>query len=59
MAQWLIANIGNIIVASVLLLSVILIIGKLRRDKKTGRCSSGCSCGCEGCGMCAAGRPKN
>lgn len=42
-------NLGNIAVIAVLGLILGLIIGKLIKDKKSGKTS--CGCGCEGCAM--------
>ena len=55
--NWLINNIGSILVALALALVVALIIMKLVSDKKNGthNCSgcSGCSGNCGGCTGCA------
>lgn len=47
MLNWIVANIGSIIVALVLVLIVTAIIVKMIRDKKRGK--SSCGCGCAGC----------
>ena len=46
MMQWIAANWGNAVVLAVLILTVIAVIGILRRDRKKGGCcgsGSGCS----------------
>ena len=53
MINFLVNNIGTIIVALIILIIVSLIITKLIRDKKKGKNS--CGCGCENCpsaGIC-------
>ena len=47
--NWIIANIGTIIVASALAATVAVIVMKMANDKKAGK---SCSCGC-GCSQCA------
>lgn len=54
MLEFLAANIGTVAVMVVLIAVLILIVLKIRRDKKTGKACS-CGGGCEGCpskGMC-------
>lgn len=46
---WLQQNLGTIAAALLLAVLVILIVRKLRRDKRTGTCSCGGSCA--GCAM--------
>lgn len=46
---WLVANIGTIIICTVILAMVVFLITVLIRDKKKGKCSCGGSCGT--CGM--------
>ena len=48
--DWLIANIGSILVGAVVVAVVALIIAMMVRNKKKGK-SSGCGCGCESCAM--------
>ena len=49
MSEWLSANLGTILVALALAAVVVLIIRKLIRDKKKGKCS--CGTKCSGCAM--------
>lgn len=49
MLDWLIANLGSIIIALVLAVIIALIIIKMLKDKKNGKTS--CGCGCSGCAM--------
>ena len=49
MSSWISANIGNIVVLSILVVVVGLVLYKMIRDKKNGK--SSCSCGCAGCPM--------
>ncbi|MGI5874443.1 MAG: FeoB-associated Cys-rich membrane protein [Bacillota bacterium] len=50
MFSWLIANIGTVIVALVILALVGFIVGRgVKKRKVSG--SSGCGCGCGGCAM--------
>ena len=48
--DWLIANIGSILVGAVVVAVVALIIAMMVRNKKKGK-SSTCGCGCESCAM--------
>ena len=53
MINFLLSNIGTIVISLVILLVILAIIVKLVRDKKKGK--SSCGCGCENCpsaGMC-------
>lgn len=53
MLEFLTANFGTIIVASVLALILIGIILKISKDKKSGKGSCGCGCSnCPSAGMC-------
>ena len=49
MIDWLINNIGTVVVALCLAAVVFLIVFKLIKDKKRGKTS--CGCGCEHCAM--------
>ena len=42
-------NAGTIFVAALVAVAVILIIRKMLHDRKNGRTSCVCSCGCTGC----------
>jgi hypothetical protein len=46
MLSFLIENIGTILIGAILAFIVILIILKMRKDKKAGKSSCGCNCGC-------------
>ena len=46
MLHWLGDNIGTILTAAVLLVLVGGVLIKLIRDKKHGKSTCGCSCGC-------------
>ncbi len=48
--DWLIQNLGTVIVLAILVLVCFLIIRKIVRDKKSGK-SPTCGCGCGGCAM--------
>ena len=48
--NWIIANIGTVIVALVIVAIVAGAIIKLRKDKRAGR-SCSCGCGCSGCAL--------
>ena len=53
--EWLVENLGTIVVSAALILIVALVIRKLIKDKKAGKHACGCdcgSCGC-GCGSCS------
>ena len=56
--MWLQANIGNLVVGSVLAVIVFLNIRKIVLDKKQGRHSCGGDCGSCGAG-CSCGNMKN
>lgn len=49
MFDWIINNIGSIIVLLAVVAIVTLVIVKMIRDKRRGK--SSCSCGCGGCAM--------
>ncbi|MBQ7379352.1 MAG: FeoB-associated Cys-rich membrane protein [Clostridia bacterium] len=49
MIDWLIANIGTILVGLAVLAVVVFVIALKVRDKKKGK--SSCGCGCESCAM--------
>ncbi|MEG1880590.1 MAG: FeoB-associated Cys-rich membrane protein [Oscillospiraceae bacterium] len=49
MLEFLMNNLSTIIVGAVILAIIILIIMKIRRDKKSGKTCAGCGCGCENC----------
>lgn len=62
MIEWIVANIGSIIVVAVLAVIVTAIIVNMIRNKKRGK--SSCGCGCDGCafsGSChsVASKSKN
>ena len=59
MLEFLTANGGTLLIGALIAVAVVLILLKLRRDKRKGRSS----CGCENCpsaGMCHGGteQPK-
>ena len=59
MLNFIIDNIGSIIVSLVLVFIVILAARSVIKDKKSGKCSCGGSCGgcgggCSGCAMSGA-----
>ena len=45
MLSWLMANIGTVLITLALVLTVVLIVFVLRRDKKQGKSSCGGNCG--------------
>lgn len=49
MFDWIINNIGSIIVLLAVVAIVTLVLVKMIRDKRRGK--SSCSCGCGGCAM--------
>lgn len=51
MLSWFTENLGNIVVTLILIAIVTLIIAKMIRDKKSGKSTGGCGCGCEHCAM--------
>ncbi len=52
MMEWLLANIGTILITLLLILTVAAVVRSLIRDKKRGR--SICGGNCAHCKMCAA-----
>ncbi len=55
--DWLIANIGSVLVGVVVLAVVALVIVLMVRDKKKGK-SSSCGCSCTSCPMAGKCHPK-
>ncbi len=49
MFEWLINNIGSILIIILLAAVIAAVIFKMVSDKKSGK--SGCGCGCEHCAM--------
>lgn len=47
MIDFLIDNLGTVIVGLIVLAAIILIVAKMIKDKKHGK--SSCGCGCEHC----------
>ncbi len=59
MLEFLISNMGTIIVLVVLLAVVGLIIFKMKKDKKQGKSSCGCKCsGCPNSQFCHSAEQK-
>ena len=58
MLNFIIDNIGSIIVSLVLVLIVFIAVRSMIKDKKSGKCSCGGNCGmsgaCSGCAMSGA-----
>lgn len=52
MMEWLLANIGTILITLILILTVAAVVRSLVRDKKQGK--SLCGGNCAHCKMCAA-----
>ena len=53
MLSWLMANSGTVLITLALVLTVVLIVFVLRRDKKQGKSSCGGNCGhCPMSGQC-------
>lgn len=50
MLDFLVQNLGTILVGAVVLAVVVSVLWKMVRDKKQGK--SSCSCGCGGCSGC-------
>lgn len=51
MLDFLVQNLGTILVGAVVLAVVVSVLWKMVRDKKQGKSSCGCGCGgCSGCG---------
>ncbi|MBQ8725634.1 MAG: FeoB-associated Cys-rich membrane protein [Clostridia bacterium] len=57
MFEWIVQNLGTIIVATVLIAVIALIIVCRIRAKKRGE--SSCGCKCSECGSCTACHNKN
>lgn len=51
MLAWFVENLGTIVISLILIAIVSLIIVKMIRDKKSGKSTGGCGCGCENCAM--------
>ena len=51
MLSWLTENLGTIIVSLILIAVVALIIVKMAKDRKNGKSTGSCGCGCEHCAM--------
>ena len=49
MVAFLKDNLATIIISAVILASVVLIIFKMRKDKKAGKSCGGCGSGCGNC----------
>lgn len=49
MLEWIMANIGTIIVALIVCAVVVAVAVKMVKDKKKGK--SSCGCGCSSCPM--------
>lgn len=53
MLQFLAANWGTLVIGLAVAAVIVLVICKLRRDKKGGKASCGCGCkNCPSAGMC-------
>ena len=50
-------NLSTIIIGILLLAVVVLIVKKMRNDKKSGK--SSCGCGCGGCASAGICHPEN
>ncbi len=48
--NWILENLGTIIVALIVFAVCVLIVRKIVKDKKSGK-SPTCGCGCGGCAM--------
>ena len=46
MFQWIVENAGTIIVSIALIALVTGIVIRMRKDRKQGKSSCGCNCGC-------------
>ena len=51
MLAWFAANLGTIILSVILVAIVALIIVKMVKNRKSGKSTGGCGCGCEHCAM--------
>mgnify|MGYP002539867837 FL=1 len=47
--DWFFNNLGTIVISIILLIAVVLIICRLRKDRKAGK--SSCGCNCANCAM--------
>lgn len=57
MINFIIDNLGTIIVSAILASAVVLAIRKLYKDKKAGKSACGCKCaGCPNASMCHNGK---
>lgn len=57
--DWFFNNLGTIVISIVLLTAVVLIICRLRKDRKAGKSSCGCNCAsCALHGKCHGGGKK-
>ena len=56
MFQWIGENVGTIFVSIALIALVTWIVIRMRKDKRQGKSSCGCSCGC--CPMAGACHKK-
>ena len=56
MQAWIFANLINIVLIAVIVLTVGLLIRGMTRDKKAGKTCCGSCSGCSGCDKCAASK---
>ncbi|CDD54430.1 MULTISPECIES: FeoB-associated Cys-rich membrane protein [Ruminococcus] len=57
--EWFSANIGTILVLLIVCALVALVVRKMLRDRRKGKSSCGCNCGCcPNSGMCHSKPPK-
>ena len=57
MFDWIIQNIGTIVIGLVVAGIVAAAVAKVARDKRKGKCA-GCNCGC-GCDSCQTSSPRD
>ncbi len=57
MLHFIMENLSTIIIGILLLAVVVLIVKKMRNDKKNGK--SSCGCGCGGCASAGICHPEN
>ena len=57
MAEWLETNLANIVIGFLLICAVVLAVRRIIRNKRSGKCSCGCT-SCEGCSGCSGGAKK-
>lgn len=57
MLTWIQGNLATIVVCIILITIAVLIIRKLIRDRKEGKCS--CGGNCSGCSGCCSSLPKD